>query len=994
MIGVQKYLAILLLLVSWAAAQNGTWTASVQHVTAVADGADLRVEVTLTSSVDVASVETAVNPDRILIDLPGTTCNACTQNVSVSAGGIRRVRTGQHSTKPMITRVVVDLDQAHPYTLRTEGNRVILTVGPAENAHFQTNGAPVAATSGNLIGVFRRKREAAPPVVDNKAAYVPPPTPPPTPTGPSFEPSSGNTSATPLPAPPPQVAPPVTPSVAQSHPASVPAKNPAPASAAQTQIAAAKPAAPAMPAPPPAIAARPSESLASPRVEASTAPVAAKPASTGASDRAAVSPKTSEPAAPVTAAAVPERATSPAVTKPKVEVATVPAPPVPAVPSLATGMVAVNRHPPAAIVLAPAVPAAPSLASGTVAANRHPPAAIVLAPAPTPAATETREIAKAGAPAPVAEAVAAPAPESASPSIVAETAPSPSTNESASPADAAPEAALVIPRSDDPSLRTVFKVKYVAEGVAYLEGGRGQGLSEGMKLEVEDSNLPARQGDSKHANDPKVVAELEVTAVAESSAVTEIHTPKRPVKVGDLAYLSNNDAESLVQQRALSATRQYPAVISFTEGDTLDEEVRAEVPRPPLPSVNRARGRIGFDTIETISHGLTSVTSTDVAAVFRGDMTRIGGTYWNLSGYWRGQLTKESAASQQTLQSLLNRTYHLNLTYDNPNSDLVAGFGRLFLPWAPSLDTLDGGYFGYRLSRGSVLGVFGGSTPDPSSWDYSPDRAIGGAFINFEGGDYSGFHYSATTGAGLSMINWAANDPFVFFEDSVSYKRDIAVYESAQLDSPKGNSQTPSPGAGLGRNFFTVRVNPFSRLELDANYNYFRQVPTFNPTLIGTGLLDKYLFQGFSAGARFEIFKQVWLSTNLGRSSGTGDSKTSLNQMYGITVNRVPWINLRADLRYSQFSSSFGTGSYDALSLSRQLSDRLRIELLVGQQVFASQITANTRSKFLTGTFETTLGPHYYLQSNFTTNRGDLSYDQLMFSMGYRFDSKRRGERP
>ena len=524
MIGVQKYLAILLLSVSWAAAQNSTGTVSVQHVTAVTDGADLRVEVTLTSPVDVASVETAVNPDRILIDLPGTTCNACTQNVSVSAGGIRRVRTGQHSTRPMVARVVVDLDQAHPYTLKTEGNRVILTVGPAENAHFQTNGAPVAATSGNLIGVFRRKKETAPPVVDNNAAYVPP-TPPPTPTGPSFEPSSANTSATPLPVPPPQVAPPV----AQSHPASVPAQNPAPVSPAQTQIAAAKPAAPAVPAPPPAIAARPSENLASPKVEASTAAVAPKPASTGAIGTAVVSPKTSEPAAPVAAAAAPAPVASAAGTKPEVEVAPAPKPPVPAVPWLATGMVTVNRHPPEAIVLAPAVPAAPSLATGTIAANRLPPAAIVLAPVPTPA-SQTREIAKAEAPAPVAKAVTAPAPEPASPPTVAEAAPSPSTNESASPADAASEEAMVIPRSDDPSLRTVFKVKYVAEGVAYLEGGRGQGLSEGMKLEVEDSNRPARQGDSKHAEDPKVVAELEVTAVAESSAVTEIHTPKRPVK--------------------------------------------------------------------------------------------------------------------------------------------------------------------------------------------------------------------------------------------------------------------------------------------------------------------------------------------------------------------------------------------------------------------------------------------------------------------------------
>ena len=114
--------------------------------------------------------------------------------------------------------------------------------------------------------------------------------------------------------------------------------------------------------------------------------------------------------------------------------------------------------------------------------------------------------------------------------------------------------------------------------------------------------------------------------------------------------------------------------------------------------------------------------------------------------------------------------------------------------------------------------------------------------------------------------------------------------------------------------------------------------------------------------------------------------------MYGITFGRLPWVKMRADAHYARFNSSFGNGSYEALSLSRQMSDRLRLEVLVGQQNFASMITNNNRARFLTGTVETTLGPHYYLQGNFTTNRGDLSYDQFMFSIGYRFDSKRKGE--
>ena len=74
------------------------------------------------------------------------------------------------------------------------------------------------------------------------------------------------------------------------------------------------------------------------------------------------------------------------------------------------------------------------------------------------------------------------------------------------------------------------------------------------------------------------------------------------------------------------------------------------------------------------------------------------------------------------------------------------------------------------------------------------------------------------------------------------------------------------------------------------------------------------------------------------------------------------------------------------------MSERLRLEVLLGQQNFSSTVTTANRARFITGTVETILGPHYYLQSSFTTNRGDLSYDQLMFSFGYRFDSKRKGE--
>ncbi len=127
-------------------------------------------------------------------------------------------------------------------------------------------------------------------------------------------------------------------------------------------------------------------------------------------------------------------------------------------------------------------------------------------------------------------------------------------------------------------------MKYVAEGVAYLDGGRSAGLTEGMKLEIKDTDLPAQQGSTADPNDPRVVAELEVTALAETSAVTDIHLPKRPVKPGDLAYLSAGDAQALVQQRSLSATRKYPAVVTFTTRATRSKKRRErKFPDRPNP---------------------------------------------------------------------------------------------------------------------------------------------------------------------------------------------------------------------------------------------------------------------------------------------------------------------------------------------------------------------------------------------------------------------------
>src|SRR5258706_5511629 len=299
--------------------------------------------------------------------------------------------------------------------------------------------------------------------------------------------------------------------------------------------------------------------------------------------------------------------------------------------------------------------------------------------------------------------------------------------------------------------RTVFHIKHVQQETAYLDGGRSSGLAEGMTLVIKDeTKAAAEDGTGGSAGGP--VAEIVVIGVAETSAVTEIRTPTRDIVPGDLAFLSSEDTQAQVDQQTMSATRKYPAVIAFTESDLLDDEARAFVPRPPLPSVNRMRGLIGLDYMDTRNHDASKSRSSEIGAIFRADFTRIGGTFWNLSGYWRGVLQLFSASTQPTLQDLLNRTYHLELTYQNPQSRWVAGVGRMYLPWASSLNTIDGGYFGARIRKITTIGIFGGSTPDPTSWNYNPNQKMGGAFVNFEGGSYENFHFSRTSGVGANLL--------------------------------------------------------------------------------------------------------------------------------------------------------------------------------------------------------------------------------------------------
>jgi hypothetical protein len=543
-------------------------------------------------------------------------------------------------------------------------------------------------------------------------------------------------------------------------------------------------------------------------------------------------------------------------------------------------------------------------------------------------------------------------------------------------------------------VRRIFHVKYVAEGVVYLDGGRNAGLTERQLLKVSPPGIEegSSRGEQLAAEE---VASVRVLSLADASAVCEILSSNREVHPGDVALLV---AGAKPAAPAAKAERPYLQVVSFTTDDPLDpleEEQRAAVPRPPLPEINRARGRIGVEYNTLLGHDPVPSRSSTAGLVLRANMTRLGGTYWNFNGYWRGRLNRRGGSQVRTVSDLLNRTYQLGFTYNNPFSSHIAGVGRLYLPWASSLDILDGGYIGLRSAKGTVTSIFAGTTPDPTSWDYSPNRKLAGTFFAIERGSFDAAHFLSTTGVAVSAIDWRSERQFAFTENTFSYRHVFTAYESLQVDAPHSytaaNPSAPSTPVttrfgGINRSYMTLRWQPYERLSFDLNHSYFRGVPTFDPVLIGTGLLDRYLFQGFSGGLRAEVIKRITLYTNVGRSSRSGDAQPSWNRLYGVTFADFLHTDFRVDTRYSQFVSPFGQGRYESLSVSRQMGESVRVELLGGMQKLRSTLAANSASHFVTSSLDWSPGRHLFLQTFYTRQRGSLTnYDQFSIVMGSRF---------
>jgi hypothetical protein len=246
------------------------------------------------------------------------------------------------------------------------------------------------------------------------------------------------------------------------------------------------------------------------------------------------------------------------------------------------------------------------------------------------------------------------------------------------------------------------------------------------------------------------------------------------------------------------------------------------------------------------------------------------------------------------------------------------------------------------------------------------------------------------------MLKWTIDRPFAFTENSFSFKHYFNVYHSMQIDRPTANLNMAPVKTGIGQSLLSLRVQVHPRVVLDLTDTYLRDVPTYDPALVGTGLLDKYLYQGINGGARVQFPRHITGYFSLGSSTDSADPKNALNRMFGASMADIWKTGLTADVRFSKFSSAFASGTYKTVTVSRDVTDNMRLDLQLGRYAYNSVPTGSpsSNSNFANVTFESNLGSKLFVQSMFTAQRGgSLDYNQWTTTIGLRFNNRAAARR-
>jgi hypothetical protein len=509
-------------------------------------------------------------------------------------------------------------------------------------------------------------------------------------------------------------------------------------------------------------------------------------------------------------------------------------------------------------------------------------------------------------------------------------------------------------------------VKYVSSSAVYLDAGRTAGLKAGDRVQI-------LRGDS-------LIAELEVTFVADNSASCQLTDSSAVILVGDVAV-------SIVPDRVESANNH--AVEADTLLSTYAVNNRTESRSKQARGSNRLTGNIGLQVTAQDDREQFNYDYTQRSLQIRTALNKIGGSNYKLSVRANLRETIRNRETSSATNSATNhRLYEMALLYDNPDAALSYGAGRMLVRELRGIGYLDGAYGRYRHSSAVSAGVFAGTEPDLQNTKFRSDVTKVGAFAVYEKKTADANRFAATISLAGSYDNGEIDREFVYQQINYSHGSRLNIYESTEVNVNRGwlkkaeNSDLKLASFLLNSRYAFSRMVALS-LGYDSHTNYYR----YESRSVPDSLFNDALRQGWRGSVNLRFTSRMFAEVGAGLRTTEGNSRDTRNGSVRLGGNDVFGSAIGLTLQVRAYENSYSKGYQPSITLSRSFANTIRAAFDAGTNSYSlEQDGEQINQHWLRFTIDASIADHIYCSADAEAARGSgMDANTVSAGIGYRF---------
>jgi hypothetical protein len=494
------------------------------------------------------------------------------------------------------------------------------------------------------------------------------------------------------------------------------------------------------------------------------------------------------------------------------------------------------------------------------------------------------------------------------------------------------------------------RITYLTSTAAYVDAGRDAGLTEGDTLHV------VRAGTE--------VGLLRVTYLASRQASCDILSDVAALVVGD----------------TLSLVRVAPLQVAAAGKSAAEPATRA------ARRNSGVHGRVGARYLgvwrKDGSVGRLAQPSLDL----RLDGRALGGTPLGLVLDLRTRRTSSIRPDGSSVVDGRTRAYQAAVVLDPIGSPFRLTAGRQLSPSLASLTLFDGALAELRGQRWGA-GLFGGSEPDPTSFDYSGDVADYGGYVQVHSRPGAANHWSTTVGAIGSYEAGLANREFAYIQTAVT-NRQFSLYATQEVDYYRPWKQAMGePSLSFSSSYANMRVEVSPGLSLNGGVDNRRNVRLYRDAVTPETAFDDSFRRGVWGGLSLRVGQHGRVAADA-RSSGGGTLGRTLSYTLSLAVDRLAALDLGVRSRTTRYEGPRQSGWLQSLTVDLTPAGPLHLALNGGLRIEQDPLAdpTNVHVTWFGADADLGLARGWYLLLSGTHEAGGFeSNDQVYGGLSFRF---------